>query len=40
MIAYAPPRCFVEGAVGVRRLFPDLPGERLLFTPNFAPSGE
>jgi diaminopimelate decarboxylase/aspartate kinase len=24
----------------VRRLFPDLPGERLLFTPNFAPSGE
>ncbi|HEY2738367.1 MAG TPA: bifunctional aspartate kinase/diaminopimelate decarboxylase, partial [Thermoanaerobaculia bacterium] len=24
----------------VRRLFPDLPGERLLFTPNFAPRGE
>jgi diaminopimelate decarboxylase/aspartate kinase len=24
----------------VRRLFPDLPGERLLFTPNFAPPAE
>lgn len=23
MIAYTPPRCFVEGAAGVRRLFPD-----------------